>query len=81
VGNASGPRSILIQKARPHLRPGELAETAGMATRHEATRLATAKQRSHWQTAASEVLLAGELDGDVNLAEIAMRRAILQNRS
>ena len=41
----------------------------------------TAKQRSHWQTAASEVLLAAELDGDVNLAEIAMRRAILQDRS
>jgi hypothetical protein len=41
----------------------------------------TAKQRSDWQTAASEVLLAAELDGDVNLAEIAMRRAILQDRS
>ena len=41
----------------------------------------TTKQRSDWQTAASEVLLAAELDGDVNLAEIAMRRAILQDRS
>jgi hypothetical protein len=33
-----------------------------------------AKQRVHWQTAASEVLLAAELEGDVNPAEIAMPR-------
>ena len=41
----------------------------------------TATQRSHWQTAASEVLLTAELDVDVKLDEIAMRRAILQDRS
>jgi hypothetical protein len=40
----------------------------------------TAKRKVHWQTAAAELLLAAELDGDVNLADIAVRRAIVQDR-
>jgi hypothetical protein len=40
----------------------------------------TAKRKSHWQTAAGELVIAAEVDGDVMHAEIAMRRALVQDR-